>query len=103
MSDDPEKTLLWHLRDLGRRETWRIYELPKGIAERAGFEPPQDFPEKTTVSEQGGAESGAHAAPIAVSDPDLRAVVSAWPELPEALRKGIVAMVKAASGNTTDS
>ncbi|UCC30279.1 MAG: hypothetical protein JSU86_19025 [Phycisphaerales bacterium] len=77
--------------------------LTEGQTEREGFEPPQDFPEKTTVSEQGGAESGAHAAPIAVSDPDLRAVVSAWPELPEALRKGIVAMVKAASGNTTDS
>jgi hypothetical protein len=37
------------------------------------------------------------------NDPDLGAVIRAWPELPEALRKGIVAMVKAASGNTTDS
>jgi hypothetical protein len=31
-------------------------------------------------------------------DPDLAIVVAAWPELPEAIRAGIVAMVKAASG-----
>jgi len=30
--------------------------------------------------------------------PDLAAVVAAWPELPEALKAGIVAMVKAALG-----
>ena len=29
--------------------------------------------------------------------PDLAAVVAAWPELPEAIKAGIVAMVKAAS------
>ncbi len=29
-------------------------------------------------------------------DPELRAVVKAWPDLPEAVRAGIVAMVKAA-------
>ena len=28
--------------------------------------------------------------------PDLAAVVAAWPELPDAIRTGIVAMVKAA-------
>ena len=32
------------------------------------------------------------------TDPDLAAVVAAWSELPEALRAGIVAMVKAAVG-----
>ena len=31
-------------------------------------------------------------------DPDLAAVVAAWPELPEAICAGILAMVKAASG-----
>ena len=30
--------------------------------------------------------------------PDLAAVVKAWPDLPEAVRAGIVAMVKAATG-----
>ena len=34
--------------------------------------------------------------PSHVTD-DLAAVVDAWPELPEAIRAGIVAMVKAAS------
>jgi hypothetical protein len=29
---------------------------------------------------------------------DLAAVIDAWPELPEAVRAGIVAMVKAATG-----
>jgi hypothetical protein len=31
------------------------------------------------------------------TDPDLAAVVAAWDRLPEAVRAGIVAMVKAAS------
>jgi hypothetical protein len=30
--------------------------------------------------------------------PDLAAVVAAWPTLPEPIRAGILAMVKAASG-----
>ncbi len=32
------------------------------------------------------------------TEPDLAAVVEAWPDLPEALKAGILAMVKAASG-----
>jgi hypothetical protein len=32
------------------------------------------------------------------SDPDLVTVVDAWDRLPEAVRAGIVALVKAASG-----
>ena len=32
------------------------------------------------------------------TDPDLAAVVAAWPELPEALKAGILAMVKAVPG-----
>jgi hypothetical protein len=31
------------------------------------------------------------------TDPELATVVAAWPELPAALRAGIVAMVKASS------
>jgi hypothetical protein len=31
------------------------------------------------------------------TDPDLAAVVTAWPELPEAIKAGILAMVRAAS------
>jgi hypothetical protein len=36
------------------------------------------------------------------TDPDLAAVVVAWPNLPEAIRAGIVAMVRAASGEDGD-
>ncbi len=45
------------------------------------------------------APSGAHYLPTDTckTDPDLAAVVAAWPELPEALKAGIVAMVKATS------
>jgi hypothetical protein len=37
---------------------------------------------------------------ICQTDPGLAAVVAAWPELPEAVRAGIVAMVKAAAGGS---
>jgi hypothetical protein len=30
------------------------------------------------------------------TDPDLAAVIDAWPELPEAIKAGILAMIKAA-------
>ena len=43
-----------------------------------------------------GALLGAFAAEIGPKAPDLAAVISAWPGLPEALRAGILAMVKAA-------
>ena len=35
-------------------------------------------------------------------DPGLAAVVEAWPELPDAIKAGIVAMVRAASGSRPD-
>jgi hypothetical protein len=68
---------------------------------RGGTRTPRENPEKTTVSEQGGAESGAHAAPMTVSNPDLAAVVTTWPKLPEAVRAGIVAMVRTVSDGPT--
>jgi hypothetical protein len=33
---------------------------------------------------------------LAQKDPELQAVIAAWPGLPDAIRAGIVAMVKAA-------
>jgi len=42
---------------------------------------------------------GASGPGITPQDPDLAAVVAAWPGLPEALRAGIVAMVNAAGGS----
>ena len=63
--------------------------------EAAGIEPPQRNTGETSFSHQGGAESGAHNAPI---DADLQAIIEQWPELPDAVKAGIVAMVKAADG-----
>jgi hypothetical protein len=36
--------------------------------------------------------------PPVVAEPDLRAVVEAWPTLPDAIKAGMLAMVKAAKG-----
>jgi hypothetical protein len=44
-----------------------------------------------------GTDSPCHT--FATFPPDLAAIVDAWPALPEAIRAGIVAMVKAASGS----
>jgi len=51
---------------------------------------------KTRIVELGGAESGALGAKKIPDDPDLAAVVEAWPKLPEAIKAGILAMVEAA-------
>jgi hypothetical protein len=40
----------------------------------------------------------AHRQRAASNDPDLAAVIDAWDRLPEAVRAGIVAMVRAAGG-----
>ncbi len=49
-------------------------------------------------SPQSGAESGAHDAQSGTFDPDLAAFVDAWPTLPEPLKAGILALVRAAEG-----
>ncbi len=36
---------------------------------------------------------------LPLHDPDLANVVAAWPDLPEAIKAGIVAMVKAVGGS----
>ncbi len=43
-----------------------------------------------------GAESGAVDTEKVPIDPDLARLINAWPNLPEAIRAGIVAMVRAA-------
>ena len=47
-------------------------------------------------SESGGAESGADKPICSDFAPDLQQVIDAWADLPEAVKTGIVAMVKAA-------
>jgi len=62
-----------------------------------GQEHPSKMPEKPAVPITGGTESGTLQDWRRGLDPSLRAIVDAWPKLPEALRVGIIAMVKAAS------
>jgi hypothetical protein len=68
-----------------------------------GLERPALALSQTPVSEDGGAESGAQDAAQPSNPPslppELAEVVKAWPNLPEAIRAGILAMVKAATGN----
>lgn len=73
-----------------------------------GFEPPRESQQKTPASVSGGSKSGnirggsgSPAAPVTPpTDPELAAVVVAWPTIPQAVRAGIVAMVRAAGGET---
>ncbi len=46
----------------------------------------------------GGAESGADSADLAQIDSDLQHIIDAWPDLPEPIKAGVLAMVKAANG-----
>jgi hypothetical protein len=68
--------------------------------EAAGIEPLASSSGNTIVSPQGGAQSGALAArPETGSqiDAGLVTVVQAWPRLPNAIRAGILAMIRASS------
>jgi hypothetical protein len=49
-----------------------------------------------------GAEPGAVEPHPLPTDPDLSAVILAWPTLPEAVRVGIVAMVRASEGRPAE-
>ena len=68
---------------------------------RAGFEHPAKTPEKMHISPKCGAKCGALSgdsdpipAPATPSNPDLAALIDAWPTLPAAVKAGILAMVK---------
>ncbi|MFO0877420.1 MAG: hypothetical protein U0840_08600 [Gemmataceae bacterium] len=60
-----------------------------------GVELPQDSKLFTSHEATSGAESGAPATHSQDIDPALAAVIEAWPTLPEAIRTGILAMVRA--------
>ena len=65
---------------------------------RRGAERPAKTPKKTASSDEGGAECGApHApgAPSRLDDHDLCRIIDAWPDLPPAIRRAILAMVEA--------
>jgi hypothetical protein len=72
--------------------------LPEFQVAGTGTEHPSDSSGNQGVALQGGAKSGALSGDSAISDPDLLAVVAAWPTLPEAVRQRVVAMVQAPRG-----
>ena len=49
---------------------------------------------KSIIAAQGGAESGALVADNDDRDLDLNSVIKAWPALPEALRRAVLAIVE---------
>jgi hypothetical protein len=62
-----------------------------------GIRTTTENPEETPHFSKGGAESGANDPQNDRIDPGLALLVERWDSLPEAVRAGIVAMVKAAS------
>ena len=60
-----------------------------------GFELPHRNAGKTAIPDQNGAECGALGAQSGLIDPDLAAIIERWADLPQAVRAGMVAMVRA--------
>ena len=63
-----------------------------------GLELSQESTGNSSIASQSGAESGALGAQNGPFDADLGELAEAWPNLPKALRAGILAMVRAARG-----
>ena len=67
-----------------------------------GFEPIADAPvsaENARDLVEGAAKASVAVSPPMPADADLQSIIDAWEMLPEAIRAGIVAMVKAANQN----
>ena len=83
------------------RNYWSIKDLTGGGGNRTPV-PTSKPPTNRPLPETGGAESGARSdgKPAGKPElpPELARLVKAWPELPPALRAGILAMVAAARG-----
>jgi hypothetical protein len=62
-----------------------------------GLEQASESSRNPQVSDQGGAESGELCAENQPIDPNLTVIIEAWPTLPEAIKAGILAMVRAAN------
>ena len=61
-----------------------------------GIETPANAPDHNTLSTVNGAKSGAFSTSPEI-DPALAALINAWPSLPQPVRAGIIAMVKAST------
>jgi hypothetical protein len=64
--------------------------------EAAGIELGPQSSGNSALGGQSGAECGARGAQNAPIDPELAAVIDAWPALPAAIKAGILAMIRAA-------
>ncbi len=68
-----------------------------GLEPSAGPCPGKDLQQSVDEKARECADSEARSAvPAGPADPDLREVIGAWPDLPEAIKAGIVAMIGAA-------
>ena len=68
------------------------------LADGEGFEHPPYSSGNTGVAAESGAESGALDAESRSEDPELGTIIDAWPTLPDALKAGILAMIRATGG-----
>ena len=63
-----------------------------------GLEHPANSSGNGGVADESGAESGALDAENGPKDPQLTAIIDAWPTLPEPIKAGVLAIIKAAEG-----
>ncbi len=73
---------------------------PRYLSVQRFSRPPPDSvsPEPAQTCEQPPDNSADSSASLAGNDPDLAAVLQAWPTLPEAIKAGILATVRAVGG-----
>jgi hypothetical protein len=53
-----------------------------------------EMPENQQIPEPGAAKASVTLSTPIIADDDLRAIVEAWPDIPPAMRAGILAMVR---------
>jgi hypothetical protein len=74
-----------------------------GVNKRAkGVEPDTNLPvstEKSQISDAGAPKASPLTSPPLVADADLAALIATWSILPDAIKAGIVAMVKASNAD----
>jgi hypothetical protein len=58
-----------------------------------GLEQPANSTGNTTRHKSGGADSGALSADCCTIDPDLATIIAAWPTLPDAIRRAMLALI----------
>ena len=72
--------------------------LPIRPVPERGLEQTVESSGETGITPKGGAESGAVGAGNGPGDPQLRAVIEAWPVLSESTKSDILEMIRAAGG-----